>query len=124
MHIGAGAWDVGGVFRCLRELSTVYPQGLSKSWISSCVGHEQGKIASHFMALNLHGRIQVIEFPGGDSSRAKVYQGPQLSGEQVDLAPVTLQFVDRNGDHQPDMVVQCNGIEVWFKNAQGSFLST
>src|SRR5947209_17423602 len=33
--------------------------------VDAFVGHETTGIPSHFIALNLHGRIEVIEFPGG-----------------------------------------------------------
>ena len=42
--------------------------------IDALVGHnEAGGTPSHFIALNLNGRIEVIEFPGGDGSK-----GPHL----------------------------------------------
>src|SRR6266852_8512198 len=60
---------------------------------------------SHFIALNLNGRLEVIEFPGGDASKARIYIGPQLYGSGDNLIPVTLSFVDVNGNHQPDMII-------------------
>jgi len=60
---------------------------------------------SHFIALNLSGRIEVIEFPGGDASKARIYIGPQLYDTGSNLIPVTLSFVDVNGNHQPDMII-------------------
>lgn len=70
------------------------------------VGHnDSSSNPSHFIALNLHGRIEIIEFPGGDASKARIYIGPQLYGAGSDLAPVILSFVDVNGNHLPDMVV-------------------
>ncbi len=66
--------------------------------VDAFVGHnEAAGTPSHFIALNLHGRIEVIEFPGGDSARARIYLGPQLYGTDADLIPVTLSFVDVNG---------------------------
>jgi hypothetical protein len=70
------------------------------------VGHnDSSSNPSHFIALNLNGRIEIIEFPGGDASVARIYIGPQLYGAGSDLVPVTLTFVDVNGNHLPDMVV-------------------
>src|SRR5579884_183463 len=70
------------------------------------VGHnEQAGQPSHFIAINLHGHIQVIEFPGGDATHARVYNGPQLYGANADLTVVTLTFVDVNGDNKPDMII-------------------
>ncbi len=70
------------------------------------VGHnDSSSNPSHFIALNLNGRIEVIEFPGGDGSKARIYIGPQLYGNGDNLIPVTLSFVDINGDHRPDMIL-------------------
>lgn len=86
------------------------------------VGHnEQNGVPSHFIAINLHGHIEVIEMPGGDASHARIYLGPQLYGNGADLVPVTLKFVDVNGDHLPDMIVMFQDSQVVFINAQGGF---
>jgi hypothetical protein len=86
------------------------------------VGHnEQGGIPSHFIALNLHGHIEIIEMPGGDATHAHVYIGPQLYGPNSDLVPVTLRFVDVNGDSKPDMLVTFQGTHIVFINDQGQF---
>jgi len=89
--------------------------------IDAFVGHESGKTPSHFIALNLHGRIEVIEFPGGDASHAKIYMGPQLYDAGADLIPVTLQFVDTHHNLQPDMIVQFRTTQIVFHNVQGTF---
>ena len=45
--------------------------------IDAIVGHtDSSSNPSHFIALNLNGRIEVIEFPGGDASKARIYIGP------------------------------------------------
>jgi hypothetical protein len=88
------------------------------------VGHnEQTGIPSHFIALNLHRHIEIIEIPGGDASRARIHVGPQLFGANDDLVPVTLQFLDINGDHRPDMIVTFQVSRVVFINDQGGFRS-
>jgi len=73
------------------------------------------------LAVNLHGRIEVIELPGGDASHARIYIGPQLYGSDADLIPVTLSFIDVNGDHKPDMIINFQGTRVVFINDQGGF---
>jgi hypothetical protein len=86
------------------------------------VGHnEQGGAPSHFIALNLHGHIEVIEMPGGDATHVHVYIGPQLYGPNSDLVPVTLRFLDVSGDHKPDMLVTFQGTHIVFINDQGQF---
>ncbi|HTI15844.1 MAG TPA: hypothetical protein VL461_14970 [Dictyobacter sp.] len=81
------------------------------------VGHntQTGK-PSHFLALNLNGRIEVIEFPGGDATQAHVYVGPQLYEANSDLIPVTLRFSDVNNDHKLDMIVLFQGSNIVFIN--------
>jgi hypothetical protein len=86
------------------------------------VGHnDSANNPSHFLATNLHGRIEIIEFPGGDGSQARIYLGPQLFGPDADKAPVTLEFADVNGDHQPDMLVFFQSSWIVFINAPGTF---
>lgn len=86
------------------------------------VGHnEKVGVPSHFIAINLHGHIEIIEMPGGDAAHARIYLGPQLYGTGADLVPVTLKFEDVNGDHLPDMIVMFQDTQVIFINAQGGF---
>lgn len=90
--------------------------------VDQFVGHNEANgIASHFIAINLHGRIEIIEFPGGDASHAHVYEGPQLYTTNADLVPVTLKFEDLNGDHQPDMLVCFQGSQIVYINSNGQF---
>ena len=86
------------------------------------VGHnEQTGVPSHFIAMNLNGHIEIIEISGGDAAHTHVYVGPQLYGKSSDLVPVTLRFVDVNGDGKPDMVVNFQGSRTVFINDQGAF---
>jgi hypothetical protein len=91
------------------------------SQIDAFVGQETTGIPSHFIALTLHGHIEVIEFPGGDATHARVYLGPQLYGDNADLVPVRLEIVDTRHDHHPDMVVVFGGSHMVFRNEQGTF---
>ena len=86
------------------------------------VGHnESAGNPSHFIALNLHGHVEVIEFPGGDASHARIFMGPQLFTANSDLVVVTLRFIDVNGDHKPDMILNFQGTQVVFINDSGTF---
>ncbi len=71
------------------------------------VGHNDGpKNLSHFIAMNLHSQIVVIEFMGGDPQKAITYLAPVfITGPTGSLAPVTLEFRDVNGDGKLDMLV-------------------
>lgn len=74
--------------------------------IDAVVGHNDSPTnPSHFIALNLHGQIIVVEFPGGNPSRAIDYAGPDLIAPGEDLLPVTLTFSDLNHDGRLDMVI-------------------
>ncbi len=90
--------------------------------VDAVVGHNDSSSSpSHFIALNLNGRIEVIEFPGGDASKARIFIGPQLYGNGDDLIPVTLSFVDVQGNHQPDMIIHFQEAQIVYINAQGGF---
>ncbi len=90
--------------------------------VDAVVGHNDSSSSpSHFIALNLHGRIEVVEFPGGDGAHARIYIGPQLYGNGDDLIPVTLSFVDVNGNHQPDMILHFQETRIVYVNANGGF---
>lgn len=86
------------------------------------VGHNDSSTnPSHFIAINLNRHIQIVEFPGGDSSKAKIYVGPVLIGQGQDLAPVTLTFKDVNGDGKADMIVSVQSSRFIFINEKDAF---
>jgi len=86
------------------------------------VGHNETiGTPSHFIAINLNGRIEIIEFPGGDGSKARIYLGAQLYGTGDEMIPVTLSFADVNGDHLPDMIIHFQSSRIVFVNYQGGF---
>lgn len=90
--------------------------------VDAVVGHNDSPSnPSHFIALNLNSHIEIIEFPGGDATKARVYIGPTLIGPGQDLAPVTLDFRDVNGDGKVDMIVNVGGSHFIFINENGSF---
>jgi hypothetical protein len=76
---------------------------------------------SHFLALNLHGELIVIELPGGDPGKGRDFVITTLSGSGADLVPVTLSVADVNQDGKPDLRVQFAGQTVVYLNAQGTF---
>ncbi len=86
------------------------------------VGHnDSASSPSHFIALNLNRHVQVIEFPGGDATKARVYVGPILVGPGQDLSPVTLTFKDVNGDGKPDLIINVQDSHFVFINDSGQF---
>jgi len=78
---------------------------------------------SHFIAINLHGQISVIDFPAGDASRARDFIITTLVGPNSDLDPVTLRFIDINRNGHPDMLIDADGIQSVLINDQGTFRS-
>jgi hypothetical protein len=91
--------------------------------LDAVVGHSDSAThPSHFLALNLHGHIRIIEFPGGDVTRAKVYIGPDLLGPGQDLTPVTLSFKDTSGNGKPDMIVTVGTAHYLYRNAGSTFV--
>ena len=69
------------------------------------VGHnDSSSHPSHFIALNLRGKIEVIEIQGGDPSKTKIYYVTSLTPDQATV-PVTLSFLDMNSDNRVDMLV-------------------
>ncbi|MBX5450543.1 MAG: VCBS repeat-containing protein [Thermogemmatispora sp.] len=90
--------------------------------IDAVVGHNDSPSnPSHFIALNLNRHVEIIELPGGDATKARIYVGPVLVGPGQDLAPVTLSFQDVNGDGKLDMIVTIEGSHFFFINQNGSF---
>ena len=86
------------------------------------VGHNDSVAhPSHFIAINLNRHVEVIEFPGGDASHARVYMGPILVGNGQDLAPVTLTFKDLNNDRRPDMIINVQDSHFVFINDPDQF---
>ena len=71
------------------------------------VGHNESPgHPSHFIAVNLNRQAVVVEFMGGDPSKSVNYVAPvYIDGDGGNLAPVTVEFRDVNGDNKPDMII-------------------
>ena len=85
------------------------------------VGHNENGQPSHFIALNNKGQIEIIELPGNNASKARIFMGPKLTGPNADQVPVTLHFVDTHHTHHPDMIVNFQNTSVIFVNQKGTF---
>jgi hypothetical protein len=91
--------------------------------VDHIVGHQDSpRHPSHFLALNLNRQVLMIELPGGDPSKAIMYTGPTLVGDGQDLTPVTLTFVDVNGDGKPDMEIHILDQVIVFRNTGTKFV--
>ena len=82
------------------------------------VGHNNDSIThpSHFIALNLHGQVIIVELPAGDPTKSIDYIGPALIAVGDEKIPITLSFSDLNKDGKPDMFVHIQDKEVHFCN--------
>jgi hypothetical protein len=89
---------------------------------AAVVGHNDGPAnPTHFILVNLNRHIEVIEFPGGDGTHARVYLGPVLFGDGQDLTPVTGTVRDVNGDGKPDLILTIQDQHVVFINTGSAF---
>ena len=87
------------------------------------VGHNHDSLAhpSHFIALNLHGQVIIVELPAGDPTKSIDYIGPVLIAVGDEKIPITLTFSDVNGDKKVDMIVHIQDKEVHFCNNGAKF---
>jgi hypothetical protein len=81
------------------------------------VGHDDSPSnPTHFIIINLNRHVEIIEFPGGDGTHARIYLGPTLFGNGQDLTPVTAEVRDVNGDGKPDLILHIQDQRVVFIN--------
>jgi len=88
------------------------------------VGHnEHPGQPSHFIALNLHRHIEIIEIEGGDPAHTRLYPGPQLYGSQDNVTPATLSFITPKGKKYPDMILHIGNAQLTYTNNGQAFVS-
>lgn len=86
------------------------------------VGHgDDAQHPSHFIALNLHRHVVIIEFMGGNPAKSISYGGPYLFESGGDQVPVTLEFRDVTGDGEPDMLIHIQDQTIVFVNTGSQF---
>lgn len=112
------AWLVNAVGTWWVNEQNTWSYGMPRTYqTDAVVGHGDSWLhPSHFIALNLNGRIEVIEIPADDPTREKVYVGPVLFSADPELVPVTVSFEDVNGDGKPDMLIHIQGQTIVFIN--------
>jgi hypothetical protein len=71
---------------------------------------------THIIIINLNRHVIIIELPGGDSTRARIYNGPTLFQDGGDLVPVTGKAIDVNGDGKLDLVLFIQDQRIAFIN--------
>ena len=93
--------------------------GYPRLYQTDAVVHHNGDSEahpSHFMALNLHGQVIIIELPAGDPTKSIDYIGPDLIASGDDRVPITLSFGEVNNDKKIDMIIHIQDKEVDFCN--------
>ncbi len=90
------------------------------SQIDAVVGHNDSAAhPTHFVFINLHGHIEVIEIQGGDASKTHIYDGPTLDGPGQDLTPVTGSIVNQQG--KINLIVHVGSQNFLFVNDGNTF---
>jgi hypothetical protein len=88
------------------------------------VGHgDSPSHPSHFIAINLDRQIIVIEIPGGNAAKAKIYIGPTLIGDGQELIPVTVTFEEGAKPGKPDMYIHIGDQVIVFLNDGTKFVA-
>jgi hypothetical protein len=67
----------------------------------------------------LHGHIEIIEIPGGDPSRPRIFTGPTLVGTGQDLVPVTGEI--RSEDGRRDLIIHIQNQQIVYINDGSTF---
>jgi hypothetical protein len=85
--------------------------------VDQVVGHDDSTShPTHFIFLNLNGRVVIIELPSGNVSHARIYNGPAIIGENPAQTPVTAEFQDVDGDGKIDMIVHIGNQQFTYLN--------
>ena len=96
--------------------------------VDANVGHGTKQYPdTHFIALNLHGYVEVIEIPEGvpeKNAQPHLYLVARPDNANADQTPATLTFEDVNGDGKVDLIVYCNGNESILYNDGHTFKPT
>jgi len=82
--------------------------GFPRIWQTDAVVYagDSADHPSHYIFLNLSGTVEVIEFPHGDSTHARIYKGPTLFSDNADLIPVTGEFKEVGGKEEMIVHIQ------------------
>jgi hypothetical protein len=85
--------------------------------VDQVVGHDDStNHPTHFIFLNLKGRVVIIELPGGNSAHARIYNGPSIIGDNPEQTPVTAEFQDVNSTGKIDMIVHVGNQQFTYIN--------
>lgn len=104
--------------RRLDDVRYGYPRSTQ---VDGSVGQGGRGDPSHFIALNLHGQVSIVELPGGDPAKVRSINGPYLVGADGPFVVPRLSLADVNSDSKPDLLLQVREEVVVYINDNGSF---
>jgi hypothetical protein len=116
-----GLYSVGSWWQHVQDDWTY---GMPRTYqTDAVVGHNHDSRAhpSHFIAINLHGQVEVFELPAGDPTKVRVFLGPILSGASADQVVVTISFTDLDRDGSLDLILRYGDSAEVFYNHDGTF---
>lgn len=88
--------------------------------LDAVVGHQDSPAhPTHFIFINMNRHIQIIEIPGGDISRTRIFSGPVLYGPGQDLTPVTGEIRTENG--RRDLILHIMNQQIVYINDGTTF---
>lgn len=109
-------WTWGSAWWTAHQLYATY--GFPRtSQVDEVVGHSDSPDhPTHFLFLNLNAHVLIIELPGGESSKARMYSGPIIFADDPTSVPVTGEFRDVNGDGKVDLIVHIGHEQIIYLN--------
>jgi len=91
--------------------------------VDAVVGHHDSlEHPSHFLVVNLHAGVDIVELQGGDPAKAVIYQVTHLVEQGGDLLPITISFQDTHHNGEPEMDVHIAGSTVVLPNDGNRFV--
>lgn len=92
------------------------------SQMDAVVGHgDSAEHPTHFIFLNLHRHVEIIEIAAGDAAHTHIYTGPILYGDGQDLTPVTGEFKDVHKNGKPELIVHIGDQQIVYLNDGTTF---
>lgn len=76
---------------------------------------------SHFVVINLHGEVTLLDFAAGDPSRVRVLATLSIQGVDADQVVVTVRFIDLSQNGKPDLVIDMGGEKTVLINDGSTF---
>ncbi len=108
-------WTWGSAWWSDHQLDATY--GFPRTYqTDAVVGHSDSpEHPSHFIFLNLNAHVLILELPGGDPAKARMYSGPIIFDDNPTSVPVTGEFRDL-GNGRLDLLVQIGHEQIIYLN--------